>query len=113
MSLKKKILMAIAVVAVVAATFLFFAFKKIYTPTTGNRIAGYASPSKALLVIDVQEDFTGITGRQPPLLKNVGAQISTINKIIEKASTSGMQVVYIRQIFSNNYITRRFIGRAI
>jgi hypothetical protein len=31
----------------------------------GERIAAYASPNKALLVIDVQEEFTGPDGKMP------------------------------------------------
>jgi nicotinamidase/pyrazinamidase len=113
MSLMKKIVMTIIVVMAAVGALVFLQARKIYTPTTGSRITGYKNPAKALLVIDVQEDYTGITGRKPPLLKNIESQVNNINTLIEKASKLGMQVVYIRQIYDNNFITRRFIGRTI
>lgn len=113
MSLWKKILLSVAVIIVIAATALFFVFNKMYAPTTGPRISAYANPAKALLMIDVQEDYTGIKGAKQPLLKNVEPQIAAINKLIDWASKSGMQVVYIRQLFDNNVIMRTFVGRTI
>lgn len=113
MSLVKKIGTVLVAVAVVIAALFFLTARKIYTPTTGERIAKYDNPAKALMVIDVQEDYTGVFGKQPPLFKNVDAQIKTINRLINNASKSGMKVVYIRQIFDNNFFTRKFIGRAI
>ena len=92
---------------------LFYEFKNIYTPTTGPRISSYAYPAKALLVIDVQDDYTGVSGRKDPIYKNIDDQIARINKLIDKASSSGMQVMYIRHLFSNNIITRNMIGRTI
>jgi len=113
MSLWKKILLSLAVIAVIAAAVLFIVFKKMYAPTTGPRISAYANPAKALLVIDVQEDYTGIKGAKQPLLENVEPQIAVINRLIDKAASSGMQVVYIRQLFDNNFIMRSFVGRTI
>jgi nicotinamidase/pyrazinamidase len=113
MSLMKKILITLAVVVIVAAAFVFFAAKKIFTPTTGARIAAYSEPAKALLVIDVQEDFTGLKGKQPVPYKNVESQITNINKLIEKASQSGIQVVYIRHLYDDNLLMRLLIGRDI
>lgn len=113
MSLKKKILITVVVVILAVGTLLFFEFKKLNTPTTGPRISSYADPAKAILVIDVQDDYTGVSGRKEPIYKNVDDQIARINKLIEKASSSGMQVVYIRHLFSNNIITRNMIGRTI
>jgi nicotinamidase/pyrazinamidase len=113
MSLMKKTMITAAAMILVVATILFFGMRKIYTPTKGDMIAEYANPAKALLVIDVQEDYTGINGRQGPLLNNVEAQIRAINTLIDSASRTGMHVVYIRQIFDNNFFTRKFIGRTL
>ena len=54
-----------------------------------------------------------MSGRKEPIYKNVDDQIARINKLIDKASSSGMQVMYIRHLFSNNIITRNMIGRTI
>lgn len=109
----KKILIGFGIIVLIGGVLLFFGFRKMYTPTTGPKISAYANPGKALLVIDVQEDYTGMSGRKEPMLKNVGSQIDTINKLIDKASTAGMQVVYIRQLFDNNFIMRTVVGRTI
>lgn len=109
----KKFMLVLAVLIVISAIFLFLGVRKFFTPTAGERIAGYENPSKALLVIDVQEDFTGINSRLGPQYRNAWAQISVINRLIERATETGMHVVYIRHIFHNNYFTRKFIGRAL
>jgi len=93
MSLKKKILIILVVGVAIGATFMFAAFKKIYTPTTGAKIAHYADPEKALLVIDVQEDYTGLKGKQPVPYPDAATQITVINKLIDKASATGLHVV--------------------
>lgn len=113
MSAKKIVLIALAAVLVFAAAFIFTAFKKMLTPTTGVKISKYADPAKALLVIDVQEDFTGLKGKQPVPYSNAGGPIAAVNKLIDKASASGVLVVYIRQLYDNNFVTRTFIGRTI
>lgn len=113
MSFMKKILPALAVIIVVGAVLLFREFWRIYTPTTGPKISAYTAPAKALLVIDVQEDYTGVKGLKPPLLRNAEGPINVINRLIDGAQRSGMQVVYIRQLFDNNIITRTFVSRTI
>lgn len=113
MSLVKKISIIVIIVILAVGTLLFFEIKKMYAPTTGTRIGSYVDPAKALLVIDVQDDYTGVSGRKEPIFKNVDSQIATINTLINNASSSGMQIVYIRHLFSNNFITRNMIGRSI
>ncbi len=66
-------------------------------------------PKQALLVIDIQEDYTGTTAKDPFPYKDSNELITTVNKIIEKASEKNLSIVYIRQeydglwgeIFSN------------
>ncbi|MBN2041394.1 MAG: cysteine hydrolase [Spirochaetes bacterium] len=85
----------------------------MHTPTTGEQISEYDNPAKALLVIDVQEDYTGLNRKLPPLFRNVDRQINTLNKIINKAAESGIVVIYVRQIVINNFLTRNIIRRTI
>ena len=113
MSAKKTILLSLAVLTIIAAVFIFATAKKIFTPTTGEKISKYADPAKALLVIDVQEDYTGLKGKQPVPYKNAEIQIAIINRLIDKASKTGIKVVYIRHLYDNNLLTRLFIGRGI
>jgi nicotinamidase/pyrazinamidase len=113
MSGKKIILITLATVVILIVALVGIAFNKIYSPTEGKRISAYAKPQKALLVIDVQEDYTGLKGKQPVPYKNVEDKIATINRLIDAASKTGTQVVYIRQIFDNNVLMRLFVGRTI
>lgn len=113
MSAKKYVLITLVVVVAVIAVAVLSVAKKMYTPTQGKRIGSYINPRKALLVIDVQEDYTGLKGKQPVLFKNVEGQIAAINKLIDNASASGVKVAYIRQTFDDNFIVRFLIGRTI
>jgi nicotinamidase/pyrazinamidase len=65
------------------------------------------NPQKALLVIDIQEDYTGATAKPPFPYKDSERLITTVNKIIEEASKQEIIVVYIRQEFDG------FVGRTI
>lgn len=87
----KKILAALVVVIIAAGALLFITVRKMYTPTTGPKIASYVKPAKALLVIDVHEDYTGVSGGKEPQYRNVGPQIDRINRLIEKATGSGIR----------------------
>jgi nicotinamidase/pyrazinamidase len=68
-------------------------------PTQGKKIEHYETPQKALLVIDIQEDFTGTTARPPYPFKNSEQLIATVNRVIEEASKQKIIIVYIRQEF--------------
>lgn len=111
--MKKYVLTFLAIVLVLTASGVIVTVKHLYTPTEGKQIGTYANPRKALFVIDVQEDYAGLKGKQPPLFKGAEGQIATINRLIDHAVGSGVTVVYIRQIFDNNVITRIFPGRTI
>lgn len=113
MSAKKYILISLGAVVVLLGVLTFVFMKKIFTPTQGQKIAAYAKPQKALLVIDVQEDYTGLKGKQPIPYKNVEPQIAAMNSLIDRASKAGFEVVYIRQIFGDNFISRLLGGRTV
>jgi len=85
-------------------------------PTKGPAIENYANPRKALLVIDIQEDFTGKTARQPFPYKNSEELIANSNRVIEKAQAKGMTVIYIRQEFGGfigTLISKFFVGGTV
>lgn len=113
MSARKYFIISLGAIAVILAVIVVAVLKKIYTPTQGAKIAAYASPQKALLVIDVQEDYTGLKGKPPILYPNAESQIAAINGLIDKASKAGVKVVYIRQIFDDNVVTRLMGGRTV
>lgn len=84
---------------VVCAAGLFVAITIAIGPTQGKKIGKYANPQKALLVIDVQEDYTGTTAKSPFPYKDSGRLISTVNKLIDKAHKNNVPVLYIKQEF--------------
>lgn len=67
----------------------------------------YQNLQKALLVIDIQEDYTGTTAKSPFPYKDSERLITIVNKIIEEASKRNIITVYIRQEFDG------FFGRML
>lgn len=93
---KKKMLITIAciiapLIAVVVGRVLFLS-----SATTGKTINEYKNGKTALLVIDIQEDTLKI-----PKYTNSKQLIQNINTSIEYADRNGMEVIYIKQEFSN------------
>ena len=62
---------------------------------------------KALLVIDIQEDYTGETAQSPFPYKDSEKLIKTVNNIIDEASKKNIIIVYIRQEFEG------FLGKVL
>lgn len=82
-------------------------------PTRGEKIEKYSDSRKALLVIDVQEDFTGKTAKPPFPYKNSGELIASVNGAIKNATDKGFIIVYIQQEFAGftGKITSRLFGK--
>lgn len=97
MSKIKKILIAVVIIIIGIAGFLISQIMIISQPTEGNKIAKYQNPQKAVLVIDIQEDFTGVTAKPPFPYKDSQKLIDTVNTITEYASQRNILVIYIRQ----------------
>jgi nicotinamidase-related amidase len=53
----------------------------------------------ALLVVDIQEDYTGITAKSPFPYKDSERLIETVNKVLEESAEKNLIIVYIRQEF--------------
>lgn len=112
MSFGGYVLILLIVMGVSVVLLLRNIIKKMYTPTRGEKINKYEKPCKALLVVDVQEDLTGPNAIKP--YKDAEEKIAAINKMIQYGSDSGMEVVYIRHEFENNFINRMLTrGRLI
>lgn len=93
----KKILIVITVLFICFIGLVFGSVILISIPTGGDEIEQYKNPQKALFVIDIQEDFTGITAKPPFPYKDSGKLIATVNTITEAASRENIIIVYIRQ----------------
>ncbi len=100
MSRTTKALIGLAVLMVGIAGWLFIGMVMLETPTKGMPIPQYANPHKALLVIDIQEDSTGITAKDSSPFKNDSEKlITSVNQIIDEASKKNIAVLYVRQEF--------------
>lgn len=67
--------------------------------TKGPKIAAYPSPRTAVLIIDLQEDYTGPTAKQ--FYKNSDKMIAAANGLISDAQTNGTLVVFIENVLTN------------
>jgi nicotinamidase-related amidase len=106
--------LALIVVAMIAAIVLAavgMMVRSMFIATRGKKISTYLAPRKALVVLDIQEGYSAATLRQPVASLPPNRMISTVNRLIDKAAETGMEVVYIRQVFSNNLFVRLHGGR--
>ncbi len=95
----KRIAIVIGAAILIIVGLAAYAFINATTPTKGKRIAAYDRPRAALLVIDIQEDYTGTTAKPPLPYKNAKRLIDIVNQVIARAAAKDMPVVYIRQEF--------------
>lgn len=101
----KKLIKVIAVVAIIlllCSAVLYLRIQSFATPTKGDKISTYDYPKGALVVIDIQEDFTGKSAKKPFPYKDSEVFISKVNGIIDSAVKQQIPVLYVRQVFSNN-----------
>lgn len=109
------LLTALALFAVLVLLFGLFVMRNMFIPTKGKRIEAYPHPTKALLVMDIQESGGG-SNRQSTLLSTstpLGAMIAATNRGIDWFDQAGMEVAYIRQVFGNDLLTRLHGGRIL
>ncbi|ABQ24384.1 cysteine hydrolase family protein [Geotalea uraniireducens] len=109
------VLTALALFAVLMLLFGLFVMRNMFIPTKGKRIEAYPHPTKALLVMDIQESGGGSNRQSIPLSTStpLGAMIAASNRVIDWFDQAGMEVAYIRQVFGNDLITRLHGGRIL
>ena len=93
----KRIALGLGAAILVLAGLFVYVYVDAVTPTKGAKIASYDRPRAALLVIDIQEDYTGTTAKPPLPHKNAARLIDTVNRTIDRAATKDVLVVYVRQ----------------
>ncbi|MGV8981159.1 isochorismatase family cysteine hydrolase [Clostridium sp.] len=69
--------------------------------------------TKALLVIDIQEDATGKTARKPLPYKNSEELINNVNLVIRNCKEKNFVVVYVKHEIQNNILNRILVGKFI
>lgn len=105
----------IGIVVVIAALILaiFILFSSISRPTKGPKIANYPQPKKALLVIDVQNDFTKDPKTHEDKFANIDIAIPRINLLQQSFRADSLEVIHISQVFSGTtgrFISKHFMG---
>ena len=96
------ILVALLLTAVIGYT--FYSHRRHLTPSMGKKINLAERPNSALLIIDLQEDFTTATGKNAYPPEMVEKLIAAINGLVKTANANGSPVISIRQTFRGWYI---------
>jgi nicotinamidase-related amidase len=101
---KRIIKVIIGVVVVIGLGFagIFAVIFASMQPTEGARIPGYENPQTALLVVDIQEDFTGVHAKKP--YKDGPRIVAVANELLAR----DYRVVYIQNVVDNAFF--RFLA---
>jgi nicotinamidase-related amidase len=99
----KKILFGGVVSAMLVVAVLFVMIYRSMLPTTGSRIGPYVSPRTALLVIDVQEDYTGPDARKR--YRDGNRIVEASNALLAQAQKKGILMVFIKNVIDNPMIS--------
>jgi nicotinamidase-related amidase len=115
MSLLSLTAIVLTVIAGLALLFAVYVLRNMFLPTRGKRINSYPNPTRALLVMDIQESGGGRQSASSPLPATTpfGRMILSVNTLIELFDHVGLEVAYVRQVFSSNLITRLHGGRIL
>lgn len=104
----------LAVLAGLALLSGLFVARNMFIPTRGKRINSYPDPTKALLVLDIQESGGVKPAAMPlPAQTPFGRMIAAVNRLIGCFDSAGLEVAYVRQVFSSNLISRLHGGRIL
>ena len=107
------LLIFFGIILICAAMAGLVMYRSMFVATTGKKILPYDKPRKALLVLDLQEGYGGTNPRQPATSPATGGLLDTVNRLIGMAAETGMEVVYVRQVFKNNLFVRMHGGRKV
>lgn len=110
MTLTTLLLALCSLVAAVVLAAGAYLYRSMFMPTRGRRIASYPAPRAALVVLDLQEGYTG-ANPQPPAAVPPHGLIATVNRLIGRAAAAGVEVVYLRQVFASDLVVRLHGGR--
>jgi nicotinamidase/pyrazinamidase len=104
--MKILVISVLATLITLALSALFMLVRSMFMATRGRKIPRYPAPRTALIVLDLQEGYSGTNTRQPVTIPPATGLILTVNRLIQMAEVSGMEVAYIRQVFGNNLFVR-------
>jgi nicotinamidase-related amidase len=98
----KKIMLWLTVAPIVLLATVFALLYLNIRPTTGPEIEVYSTPRTALIVIDIQEDYTGPQAKKR--YRDGDRIVAAANILLEQARQKGMPVVYIENVIDNPVI---------
>lgn len=98
--------------SVTVLLFGIYLARSMFIPTRGVRIGTYPRSKKALMVLDIQESSVA-TEVAFPVQSPLGKMITSVNNLIDCFDSAGQEIVYIRQVFRSNLITRLHGGRIL
>ncbi len=107
------LLIGVVIIGLLVCMAAAMMFRSMFIATRGKKIGSYQHPRKALVVLDIQEGYSGTNARQPVTAPPTTGMLATVNRLIDMASESAMEVAYIRQVFSNNLFVRLHGGRRV
>lgn len=99
----KKILCWLTGSVLLLTLVLFALFYWSMRPTTGAKIKEYPSPRAALLIIDIQEDFTGPLAKKS--YKDGDRIVRVSNALLAQAQAKGTTVVFIKNVIDNPVVS--------
>jgi len=89
-------------VAVLFVSFAAFKLMDFFSVSKGERIDASKDLNGALLVMDIQKDFTRPQDGGPAKIKDAAGLIERVNSISQKAKNAGLKVVYIKTEYARN-----------
>lgn len=93
---------AALLVALIAYT--VYGHRRHLAPSTGSPIDRAARPNTAVLIIDLQDDFTSSASMHAYPANVMSKTIAAINTLVETANDAGSPVISVRQTFKGWYI---------
>lgn len=99
MKLWKKLTLAAAAAALALFAALAAFVVWIGTPTRGVPIPAYANPRAAVLVVDIQEDYTGPQAKKR--FRDGDRIVAASNALLAKAQEKGAVVAYVENVVEN------------
>jgi nicotinamidase-related amidase len=76
--------------------------------TKGERIPAYSEPARALLILDIQKDFTAPGARMPVQPQLAESMIANLNSYSARFRESGGLVIYVRNVFRKADVANLF-----
>ena len=108
MGLAGWVLLPLLAVAVLGVASALAVAAWLGAPTAGPPIGVYAAPRTALLVVDIQEDYTGPSARKR--FCDGDRIVAAANTLIAQAQARNALVVYVQNVFANPLLSRLMGG---